>query len=125
MSQKYKFCTVLDEKRGFFMNIEIRTDKNIRNSDRLITYVRDELNQEFQRHSERITQFSVHISDENGDKGGDDAGLKPVVVKHRAKNIDLSLHGAIDRVKRSLEHVLEKTENPRGGKLELADADEA
>lgn len=34
------------------MNIEIRTDKNIRNSDRLITYVRDELNQEFQRHSE-------------------------------------------------------------------------
>ncbi|MCU4493486.1 HPF/RaiA family ribosome-associated protein [Acinetobacter guillouiae] len=117
------------------MNIEIRTDKNIRNSDRLITYVRDELNQEFQRHSERITQFSVHISDENGDKGGADdiqcmievkaAGLKPVVVKHRAKNIDLSLHGAIDRVKRSLEHILEKIENPRGGKLELADADEA
>ena len=117
------------------MNIEIRTDKNIRNSDRLITYVRDELNQEFQRHSERITQFSVHISDENGDKGGADdiqcmievkaAGLKPVVVKHRAKNIDLSLNGAIDRVKRSLEHVLEKIENPRGGKLELADADEA
>ena len=115
------------------MNIEIRTDKNIRNSDRLITYVRDELNQEFQRHSERITQFSVHISDENGDKGGDDdiqcmielkaAGLKPVVVKHRAKNIDLSLHGAIERVKRSLEHTLEKTENPRASKLELAEAD--
>ena len=28
------------------MNIELRTDKNIRNSDRLITYVRTELNQE-------------------------------------------------------------------------------
>ena len=54
------------------MNIEIRTDKNIQNSERLITYVRDELNQEFQRHSERITHFSVHISDENGDKGGGD-----------------------------------------------------
>ena len=116
----------------FFMNIEIRTDKNIKNSERLITYVRDELNQEFQRHSERITQFSVHISDENGDKGGGDdiqcmvevkaAGLKPVVVKHKAKNIDLALHGAIERVRRSLEHVLEKTENPRGGKLEFADA---
>ena len=116
------------------MNIEIRTDKNIQNSDRLITYVRDELNQEFHRHSERITQFSVHISDENGDKGGDNdircmievkaAGLKPVVVTHKGKNIDTSLRGAIDRVKRSLEHVLEKKENPRGGQLEFVD-DEA
>ncbi len=113
------------------MNIEIRTDKNIQNSERLITYVREELNQEFQRHSERITQVSVHISDENGAKGGDDdirsmievkaAGLKPVVVTHKAKNIDLSLHGAIERVKRSLEHALEKNENPRGGQLEIAD----
>ena len=33
------------------MNIEIRTDKNIQNSDRLISYVREELNNEFQRHS--------------------------------------------------------------------------
>ncbi|RKG38912.1 HPF/RaiA family ribosome-associated protein [Acinetobacter rongchengensis] len=113
------------------MNIEIRTDKNIQNSERLITYVREELNQEFQRHSERITQFSVHLSDENGDKGGDDdircmveakaAGLKPVVVTHKAKNIDLALHGAIERVKRSLEHVFEKKENPRGGQPEIVD----
>ncbi|WP_089606092.1 HPF/RaiA family ribosome-associated protein [Acinetobacter piscicola] len=113
------------------MNIEIRTDKNIQNSERLITYVREELHQEFQRHSERITQFSVHLSDENGDKGGDDdircmveakaAGLKAVVVTHKAKNIDLALHGAIERVKRSLEHILEKKENPRGGQLEIVD----
>ena len=113
------------------MNIEIRTDKHIQSSERLIDYVRAELSKEFQRHSERITHFSVHISDENGDKGGGDdircmveakaAGLKPVVVTHKAKNIDLALHGAIDRVKRSLEHVLEKNENPRGGQLEIID----
>ena len=115
------------------MNIEIRTDKNIQNNDRLISYVRAELNQEFQRHSERITHFSVHLSDENGDKGGDDdikcmiearpAGLKPVVVNHKGHNVDTALHGAIDRLKRSLEHVFEKRENPRGGQLEFADAD--
>lgn len=115
------------------MNIEIRTDKNIQNSERLITYVRDELNQEFQRHSERITQFSVHLSDENGPKGGDDdircmieakaAGLKPVVATFKAKNIDLALHGAMERVKRSLEHTLEKKENLRGTLPEIVDAD--
>ena len=119
-----------------FMNIEIRTDKNIQNSERLIEYVRAELNAEFQRHTEKITHFSVHLSDENGvKKGGDDdircmiearpAGLKPVVVSHRGHNIDTAIHGAIDRLKRSLEHVFEKKDNPRGGPLELADADEA
>ncbi|MBD1225283.1 HPF/RaiA family ribosome-associated protein [Acinetobacter seifertii] len=100
---------------------EIRTDKNIHNSERLITYVRAELTQEFQRHSERITHFSVHFSDENGDKGGDKdihcmiearpAGLKPVAVHHKAGNIDASIHGAIEKLKRSLEHTFEKKEH--------------
>ena len=115
------------------MNIEIRTDKNIQNSDRLIGYVRAELNAEFQRHSERITHFSVHLSDENGAKGGDDdikcmiearpAGLKPVVVNHRGHNVDTAISGAIDRLKRSLEHVIEKTEKPRAQQPQLADND--
>ena len=105
------------------MNIEIRTDKNIQNSERLITYVRAELNAEFQRHSERITHFSVHFSDQNAAKGGADdihcmiearpAGLKPVVVNHRGHNIDTAIHGAIDRLKRSLEHLFDNKENPR------------
>ncbi|WP_286713969.1 HPF/RaiA family ribosome-associated protein [Acinetobacter sp. UBA2581] len=115
------------------MNIELRTDKNIRNSDRLITYVRTELNQEFQRHSERITHFSVHLSDENAAKGGDDdircmiearpAGLKPIVVNHHGHNVDTAIHGAIDRLKRSLEHVIEKKDNVRSAPLKLAEED--
>ena len=114
------------------MNIEIRTDKNIQNSDRLITYVRAELNAGFERHNDRITHFSVHLSDENGAKGGADdihcmiearpAGLKPVVVNHRGHNIDTAIHGAIDRLKRSLEHIIEKTENPRAAALAFAEA---
>ena len=101
------------------------------NIERLITYVRAELNAEFQRHSERITHFSVHLSDENGAKGGTDdihcmiearpAGLKPVVVNHRSHTVDTAIHGAIDRLKRSLEHVFEKKENPRGSALEFAE----
>lgn len=116
------------------MNIEIRTDKNIQNNERLIEYVRAELNQAFQRHSERITHFSVHLSDENGAKGGDDdikcmiearpAGLKPVVVNHKAHNVDTAIHGAIERLKRSLEHIFEKKENPRAVQPAFADADD-
>ena len=115
------------------MNIEIRTDKNIHGGERLISYVRAELTQKFQRYSERITHFSVHISDENGEKSGDNdkrcmiearpAGLKPVVVNHRGHNIDTAIHGAIDRLKRSLEHTFEKNENPRGVRPEFVDTD--
>ena len=107
------------------MNIEIRTDNHIQGSERLISYIRAELTQEFQRYSERITHFSVHISDENGEKTGDHdkrcmiearpAGLKPLAVTHKAANIDASIHGAIDKLKRSLEHLYEKKEHHRGG----------
>ncbi|HJF27072.1 HPF/RaiA family ribosome-associated protein [Acinetobacter bohemicus] len=116
------------------MNIELRTDKHIQSSDRLISYVRAELSQEFQRHSERITHFSVHLSDENGAKGGDDdircmiearpAGLKPVVVNHRGHNIDTAIRGAIDRLKRSLEHVIEKKDTIRPGALEIKEMED-
>ena len=107
------------------MNIEVRTDKNIHGGERLISYVRAELMQAFQRYSERITHFLVYISDENGEKKGDDdkrctiearpAGLKPVAVTHKAANVDASIHGAIDKLKRSLEHLYEKKEHHRGG----------
>lgn len=108
------------------MNIEIRTDKNIQNSERLIDYVRTELSAKFQRYGEKITHFSVHLSDENAAKGGNDdlrcmiearpAGFKPVAVAHKAGNIDASIHGAIERLKHSLEHLFEKKEQPRTAK---------
>jgi hypothetical protein len=46
------------------------------------------------------------------------------VVNHRGHNIDTAIHGAIDRLKRSLEHVIEKKENPRGAPIQLKE-DEA
>ena len=116
------------------MNIEIRTDKNIHGGERLISYVRAELTQKFQRYSERITHFLVHISDENGEKSGDNdkrcmiearpAGLKPVAVTHKAATVDASIHGAIDKLKRSLEHLYEKKEHHRGGLPKYIDVDD-
>ncbi len=109
------------------MNIEIRTDKNIQNSERLIDYVRNELTQEFQRYSERITHFSVHLHNQNSDENNIEcmlearpAGLKPVVVHHEGHNIDTAVHGAIDRLKRSLEHTFDKRNQLRGNQPELA-----
>lgn len=117
------------------MNIEIRTDKNIHSSDRLIDYVKTEIKQQFERFSEKITHFEVHLSDENGDKGGEQdkrcmievrtSGLKPVAVTHKAGNIDQAIHGAIDKLKRSVEHALAKQEPARGAKPDWSSEEEA
>ena len=116
------------------MNIEIRTDKNINSSERLIDYVRSELKNEFQRFSEKITHFEVHLSDINGDKGGEEdkrcmiearpAGLKPVVINHKANDIDAAINGAIDKLKRAIEHTMSKHEPARGVKPEWVDTAE-
>lgn len=117
------------------MNIEIRTDKNITNSDRLIDYVRTELKQEFQRYSEKITHFEVHLSDTNGDKGGEEdkrcmiearlSGVKPLAVSHKADNIDQAIHGAIDKLQRSIEHSFAKREPHRGERPDWSEPEEA
>lgn len=116
------------------MNIEIRTDKNINNSDRLIDYVRTEIKQQFQRYSEKITHFEVHLSDTNGDKGGIEdkrcmiearvSSIKPIAVTHKADNIDQAIHGAIEKLERSIEHAFAKREPQRGAKPDWTDAEE-
>lgn len=110
------------------MNIEIRTDKNIRNSDRLIEFLRTELKQEFDRYSEKITHFEVHLSDDNADKGGDadkrcmiearPARLKPVAVTHKAANLDQAIRGAVDKLKRSIEHSFGKQDPTKASRLD-------
>ena len=133
---RFREFTTINYIRGtIFMNIEIRTDKNIINSDRLIDYVRTELKQEFQRYSEKITHFEVHLSDANGDKGGEDdkrcmiearvSGVKPIAVTHKADNIDQAIHGAIEKLQRSIEHSFAKREPHRGERPDWSEPEEA
>ena len=117
------------------MNIEIRTDKNIHNSERLIDYVRTELKQEFQRFSEKITHFEVHLSDTNAGRGGEDdkrcmiearvANIKPIAVTHKGGNIDQAIHGAIEKLKRSIEHSFEKVNHQKHPGLDWSQAESA
>lgn len=117
------------------MNIEIRTDKNIQNSERLIEYVSTELKQEFQRYSEKITHFEVHLSDTNAGRGGDDdkrcmiearvANIKPIAVTHKGGNLDQAIGGAIDKLKRSIEHAFEKVNNHKTDGLDWSTVEEA
>ena len=65
---------------------------------------------------EHITRVEVHLSDENGKKGGSHdkrcmmearlEGRQPIAVTHEAQTIDQAIDGAADKLKSSLDHTL-------------------
>jgi ribosomal subunit interface protein len=100
------------------MLVEVNTDKNIKNSERLIEYCKSMVEAELDRFAEHITRVEIHLSDENGEKGGDDdkrcliearmKGKNPVTAKNTATNIDDAISGALDKITKVLETSIEK-----------------
>jgi ribosome-associated translation inhibitor RaiA len=103
------------------MLVEVNTDKNIKNSERLIEYCKSMVEAELDRFAEHITRVEIHLSDENGEKGGEDdkrclietklKGKSPVAVKNTASNVDDAISGAIDKMTKVLETSLDKMRN--------------
>ncbi|MEO5603491.1 MAG: HPF/RaiA family ribosome-associated protein [Cyclobacteriaceae bacterium] len=103
------------------MNIQINTDNNIEGSARMSAYFTETLEQAFSRFDDQITRLEVHLSDENGNKGGVDdkrcllearlKGLKPVVVTHHAETIDSAISGAAEKLKKTLDSTIGKLRN--------------
>ena len=66
--------------------------------------------------AEHITRVEVHLSDENGKKGGSHdkrcmmearlEGRQPSAVTYEAKTIDQAIDGAAGKMKSSLDHTL-------------------
>ena len=83
------------------MQIQVNTDHNVKGGDLLIQYVKGLLNDSLSSFMDEVTRVEVHISDENGHKGGDDdlrctmeariRGMQPIAVTHHDENI-LPIH---------------------------------
>ena len=103
------------------MLVDVNTDKNIKNRGRLIDYCKSIVESELGRFDEYITRVEIHLSDENGAKGGDNdkrclietklKGKAPVAVKNDASNVDDAISGAIDKIVKVLETSLDKMRN--------------
>jgi ribosome-associated translation inhibitor RaiA len=75
------------------------------------------------RFSSHITRVEVHMSDENGSKGGKDdkrcvlearmEGRKPVAVSEHAANMKQAVQGAIDKLVRMLDSTVGKLHEHR------------
>lgn len=95
------------------MIIQVNTDKNIKGSDRLETFVSEKISKSMKRYADQITRLEVHLSDQNAVKTGRDdiqcriearvKGLSPVAVNSRSEKIDLALSSATGKLKKSLD----------------------
>ena len=96
------------------MQILINTDGHKGGGEALAATVSSMVQTALARFSAHVTRVEVHMSDENGSKGGEDKrcvlearmeGRKPVAVTHHAANMKQAVQGANDK----LVHLLDST----------------
>lgn len=98
------------------MQIQINTDHNIEGREALADHVSAVVETALNRVSDHITRVEVHLSDENGDKGGANdkrcmlearlGGRQPIAVTHQAATLEQAVDGAAVKLVRLIESTL-------------------
>jgi ribosome-associated translation inhibitor RaiA len=98
------------------MQIQINTDHNIEGHEALADQVRGLVETALNRVSDHITRVEVHLSDENGDKRGENdkrcmmearlEGSQPIAVTQQSATVDQAVDGAADKLVRLIESTL-------------------
>jgi sigma 54 modulation/S30EA-like ribosomal protein len=98
------------------MQIQVSTDNHIDGREAVQAYVQSIVEDTLGRFSDRITRVEVHLSDQNGDKGGEDdkrcviearlEGRPPIAATHDAATLHDAVDGAAERVKHAIEHIV-------------------
>ncbi len=96
------------------MKIQINSDHNIVVDAPLSAVLESSVADTLKHLEDRITRIEVHLSDVNGNKGGNDdkrcmmearpAGQQPVAVTDEAATVEEAVHGAANKLKRLLDH---------------------
>ncbi|MBL7872512.1 MAG: HPF/RaiA family ribosome-associated protein [Cyclobacteriaceae bacterium] len=105
------------------MIIQFNTDKTINGNQRQRDYFATLIEEELERHSTHITRVEIHLSDENGIKEGSNdircllearlRGRKPIVVVDQSDTIEHAMAGAIEKLKASLESIMDRISDHR------------
>ena len=98
------------------MQVQTNTDRNITGSEELSAQVEAVVIGALGRFADRITRVEVHLSDENGARGGANdirclmearlEGRPPTAVRHQASTVDEAMEGAAAKLARSIESIL-------------------
>ncbi len=100
------------------MQVQINTDHNIEGHEALAARFSTVVESSLSRVSDQITRVEVHLSDESGDKSGQNdkrcvlearlEGRQPVAVTHQAGTLDQAVDGAADKLARLIESTPER-----------------
>ncbi len=105
------------------MIIQFNTDHTIHSRAPLTAEVEAAVRSALSHYHDRISRVEVHLSDENGGKGGGNdircvmearpAGLQPLAVTHHAGELVEAIDGAAVKLKAALDHTLGRLEQHR------------
>ncbi|MEO6252849.1 MAG: HPF/RaiA family ribosome-associated protein [Ferruginibacter sp.] len=97
------------------MTIQFNSDNNLTVHEEFRDKLKNTLSEELTRFSEHITRLEVHLSDENGQKFGQNdkkcllearvEGRPPIAVSAGGNNYELAVDSAVDKLKSSLDTV--------------------
>jgi hypothetical protein len=98
------------------MLVQINTDSSIKGDEASAEGYRQVVESALDRFSDRITRVEVHLSDQNGPKGGEDdkrcvmearlEGQQPTAVTCQAASLEEAVAGAADKLARVIDSTL-------------------
>lgn len=96
------------------MIIQFNTGKTIHARAPLTEEVEASVHASLSHFEEHLSRVEVHLTDENGSKGGEDdircvmearpEGHQPIAVTHNAGDLEDALNGAAEKLKAALTH---------------------
>ena len=105
------------------MNIQVNTDAHIDGHERLVAQVRETIEQALVRFKDQITRIEAHLTDENGEKRGQNdqrcmlearlEGRQPLTVTDHAATHQQAVHGAAQKLARLLDSTLGREHDQR------------
>ena len=120
------------------MQIQVNTDHTIEGHEAVADQIRGVVETALNRVSDHITRVEVHLSDENGDKGGANdkrcmlearlEGRQPIAVTQHSATLEQAVDWAADKLVRLIESTLgrrhdreSRRTDPRPCGLEIID----
>jgi ribosome-associated translation inhibitor RaiA len=105
------------------MQVQFNTDESVEGREAMARHATEVVDRVLGRFSDHVTRVEIHVSDVNGEKGGQDdkrclmeariAGRQPVAVSEQAGSVHQAIDGATQKLRRSLDGILGKVADKR------------
>lgn len=100
------------------MKIQINSDRHIEGHEQMSEAAEASLSSTLGHLATHVSRVEVHVSDENGDRGGSMdkrcmmearlEGHRPIAVTHEASSVEQAIDGAAEKLKSALDSILGK-----------------